>query len=116
MIFLFICNEIPDKSIREDKTFESKGEISDRILYVFEGCNWGVGDYIVINGVETWLMNFTITDTMVNVNEILDGKYPDKIDNYYYPIGRITMLSKINILYDDANFLIKLKKIKYKYI
>lgn len=36
---------------------------------------------------------------------ILNGDYPDKLDNYYYPVGRCAMLKNINVLYDKNDFL-----------
>jgi hypothetical protein len=70
---------------------------------------------VLINGIETWLMYFTVNETVTDVESILSGKYPDKLDNYYYPIGRCAMLKNINILYDKSNFLDNLKKRLSKY-
>jgi hypothetical protein len=70
----------------------------------------GICDFILINGVETWLMYFTVSETLTEINSILNGKYPDKLDNYYYPIGRCAMLKDIYVLWDKSNFLDDLKK------
>jgi hypothetical protein len=79
-------------------------------INVFEGGHWGTGDLVLINGVETWLMYFTLNESLKDVEAILNGEYPDKLDNYYYPIGRCAMLTNINILCDKNAFLYSLKK------
>lgn len=76
----------------------------------FEGGHWGIGDFMRINGVETWLMYFSQKETISEIESILNGDYPDKIDNYYYPVGRCAMLKDIRILFDKDNFLSSLKE------
>ena len=49
------------------------------------------------------------------MDSILNGDYPEKLDNYYYPIGRCAMLKNISILYDKNDFLRSLKKKLLKY-
>jgi hypothetical protein len=55
-------------------------------------------------------MYFTAIETLTNAEAVLSGKYPDKLDNYYYPIGRLAMLKNMSVLYDKNNFLNDLKK------
>ena len=107
-IFIY-CDEIPEFETRRTILSSIDPDICNVKLNIFEDGNWGTGDYVEINGVETWLMYFKTSDTEKNVCQILNGEFPDKIDNYYYPIGRIAMLEKINILYDDNEFLRSLK-------
>ncbi|MDF2987808.1 MAG: hypothetical protein K0R50_3318 [Eubacterium sp.] len=108
--FFIYCDEIPDIEKRKKILSNLDTEICNIKMNIFEGGHWGTGDFIEINGVETWLMFFKITDVIRNIDEILSGKYPDKIDNYYYPIGRVGMLEKITILYDKNEFLKSLKE------
>jgi hypothetical protein len=54
-------------------------------------------------------MYFTIDETLDDIDSILDGNYPDKLENYYYPIGRCAILKNINILYEKNDFLKNLK-------
>lgn len=60
-------------------------------------------------------MYFTVNETLCDVESILNRDYPDKLDNYYYPIGRCAMLKDINVLYDNNSFLYSLKKRLYEY-
>lgn len=107
-IFIY-CDEIPDVKRRQALINEMGELLQDGKINVFEGGHWGTGDFVLINGVETWLMYFTLKESIEDVEAILSGTFPDKLDNYYYPIGRCAMLKGINILYDKACFLAELK-------
>jgi hypothetical protein len=71
--------------------------------------HWGQGDSFLIAGVETWLLYFTLTETRAELEAILAGKYPDRLDNYYYPIGRCAMWKEMQAYYDPYGFLASLK-------
>lgn len=113
-VFIY-CDVIP--------VFEKRQAIVDQLgdllqegkINVFEGGHWGSGDFVRINGIETWLMYFTVDETLNAVESILNGDYPDKLDNYYYPIGRCAMLKNINVLYDKNSFLYSLKERLFEY-
>lgn len=107
-IFIY-CSAIPDISDRQNMIDQLGNQVKDVKVNVFEGGHWGTGDFVLINGIETWLMYFTVNETLIDVEAILNGKYPDKLDNYYYPIGRCAMLKNINVLYDKIEFLPNLK-------
>jgi hypothetical protein len=106
-IFVY-CKEIPGVDIR-DILLNEVESIEDIKVNVFQEGHWGIADYASINGVETWIMYFTIEETKLNIDSILRGDYPDKLDNYYYPIGRCAMLKDINIVYDKDGFLQSMK-------
>lgn len=115
-IDLFIyCDSIPGSDEREaaiKRVGQSFGDVS---IGVFQGGHWGTGDLVHINGIETWLMYFTIAEALQELEYILEGRYPDKLDNYYYPIGRCAMLSGICILSDRSGFLDSLKNRLHEY-
>ncbi|MDF2943263.1 MAG: hypothetical protein K0S01_2121 [Herbinix sp.] len=108
-IFIY-CDMIPNYEKRQALLNQMGNQIQEGKINIFEGGHWGIGDFMLINGVETWLMYFTVTDTVTDVEAILNGEYPDKLDNYYYPIGRCAMLKNINVLFDQCDFLDDLKK------
>ncbi|MBZ9623649.1 DUF4037 domain-containing protein [Clostridium sp. FP2] len=108
-IFIY-CDMIPNFEKRQAIINQLGNQIQEGKVNIFEGGHWGIGDFVLINGIETWLMYFTVSETLTNVESILNGKYPDKLDNYYYPIGRCSMLKNINVLCDKSNFLNNLKK------
>lgn len=108
-VFIY-CDTIPELEERQAIVNQLSDLLQGGKFNVFEGGHWGIGDFVLINGVETWLMYFTVNETLNDVESILNGDYPDKLDNYYYPIGRCAMLKDINILCDKNNFLYSLKK------
>ena len=113
-VFIY-CDRIPDVEKRQAIINKLGRQIQEGKVNIFEGGHWGVGDFVLINGVETWLMYFTVNETLTDVEAILSGKYPYKLDNYYYPIGRCAMMKNINVLYDKNYFLDNLKKRLYEY-
>jgi hypothetical protein len=110
-IDLFIyCDTIPSPE-RRQSVIDQMGDLAqDGRVKVFAGGHWGEGDFLRINGVETWLMYFTQRDVSRNVDAILNGDFPDKLDNYYYPIGRCAMLQSCTVLYDPGDYLHSLKE------
>lgn len=113
-IFIY-CDIVPSPEKRQAILNQLGNHVQEVKVNIFEEGHWGIGDFVFINGIETWLMYFTVNETVTDVESILSGKYPDKLDNYYYPIGRCAMLKNINILYDKNNFLDNLKKRLSKY-
>lgn len=108
-IFIY-CDKIPEIEQRKRIINELGNLLQESKINVFEGGHWGIGDFTLINGVETWLMYFTKIETTVDIEAILKGDYPDKLDNYYYPIGRCAMLKNINVLCDKDGYLNSLKE------
>ncbi|MDF2672959.1 MAG: hypothetical protein K0R09_1224, partial [Clostridiales bacterium] len=113
-IFIY-CDVIPESHERQGIIDQMDDLLQEGNINVFEGGHWGTGDFGLINGVETWLMYFTINETLNEIEAVLNGDYPDKLDNYYYPIGRCAMLRNINVLCDKNNFLGSIKKRLLKY-
>lgn len=108
-IFIY-CDEIPKLDVRKTILNQMGDLLQEVRINVFEGGHWGSGDFALINGVETWLMYFTVGGTLNDIQSILNGNCPDRLDNYYYPVGRCAMLKDINVLYDKNDFLCSLKK------
>lgn len=107
-VFIY-CDRIPELKDREIVLNQLNAQLQEVKMNVFEGGHWGTGDFVLINGVETWFMYFTESETLKDVEAILNGDYPDKLDNYYYPVGRCAMLKNINVLWDKNGFLQTLK-------
>jgi hypothetical protein len=110
-IDLFVyCEVIPAPDQRRAALDQLGTQAQDARVNVFEGGTWGTGDFLLLNGVETWLMYFTLHENTRNVEAILNGDFPDKLNNYYYPLGRCAMLKGINVLYDRTGYLHSLKE------
>jgi hypothetical protein len=108
-VFIY-CDTVPLFEKRKSIINQIGSLLQEEKINVFEGGHWGIGDFMLINGVETWLMYFTEKETINNIESILNGDYPGKLENYYYPIGRCAMLKEISILYDKDSFLSLLKE------
>jgi hypothetical protein len=109
-IDLFIyCDEIPALARRQEVLDALCGVIEEGKADVIHGGRWGYGDFALLNGVETWLMYFTMEETLADAESILKGEQPDKLDNYYYPVGRLAMLKNMTVLFDRSGFLSGLK-------
>jgi hypothetical protein len=105
-IDLFVyCTEIPApeereevlRSLREDVAQVETGRLTDG--------HWGRGDRLLLAGVETWLLYFTVEETAAELEAILGGEYPERLDSYYYPIGRCATWKSMRLLYDPDGFL-----------
>jgi hypothetical protein len=109
-IDLFIyCDDIPTIEKRRSALFSVENNLSGIDLNVFEGGNWGIGDRVFMNGIETWLMYFLENDTLAEIDSILHGERADR-EGSYYPIGRCAMFTGIHILYDKGGYLASMKK------
>lgn len=107
-IDLFVyCAGIPELTER-NRALEDIGLLNANVQ---QGGHWGVVDLVLLCGIETYLMYFTVEETVDNVREILDGDYPDKLDNYYYPTGRLATLREMTILSDASGFLYSMKRL-----
>lgn len=107
-IFIY-CDEIPSEQVRYQSIKELGERIEDIKSNIFYNDEWGMSDYCTIEGIETWMMYFSKNDVEKNAQEILNGKYLGKVDNYYYPIGRLAMLKNLTVLYESDDFIKKLK-------
>lgn len=109
-IDLFIyCSEIPALYERQAVLDALSALVKEYKTNVIRGGRWGYGDFALLNGVETWLMHFTMEETLSDVESVLSGEQPDKQDNYYYPVGRLAMLKNMTVLFDRNGFLPNLK-------
>lgn len=106
-IFVY-CAEIPEEEIRIDAISSIDG--IENIKNIGSGKSWGYIDYCSIMGIDTCVMYFKTDDVIADNNEILEGKFLWKTDNYFFPVGRLSMFSNINILYDEERFLEKVKE------
>jgi hypothetical protein len=105
-IDLFVyCTEIPSKSQRQALLMPLGDEIGQVEIGRLESGHFGQGDCVMVAGVETWLLYFTLADARAELELILDGQSLDRLDNYYYPIGRLAMWKTMRVLYDPDGFL-----------
>lgn len=106
-LFVF-CDEIPSEAERLAAYKPCSGLFSERCMTTAEGGYWGTVDMLLVDGVETFLMYFTVADMSRYLGEVLAGKHPDR-DGAFYPTGRLATILMINVLYDEAGTLAMLK-------
>lgn len=100
-IDLFVyCTEVPPAEQRAawlEGLATDKGRIE---IGAPVGRNWGVADSLLLGGVETWLMYFTVDQLWAEIRTTLRGQSVERVDNYYYPVGRLAMFQTVESLYD----------------
>lgn len=107
-VFLY-CDAIPDEISREAALASMGGCLADARAGVFSGGRWGAGDFARIEGVDTWLMFFTVREAQAEVESILNGDHPGR-EGGFYPTGRCAMYLGMEILCDRTGFLASLKE------
>jgi hypothetical protein len=109
-IDIFLLGErIPDYGERKAIYDKNSSLFTQCIMNVCEGGDWGTGDILIIDGIETMLMYFRTDETLEYINDILEGKHLDCI-NGFYPVGRCATMKSINIIYDKSGVLGSLKE------
>jgi len=110
-IDLFVyCTEILSKKERQDLLTPLKEAIEQIEIGQVENGHWGQGDRLLIAGIETWLLYFTLAEARGELDAILDGQYLGRLDSYYYPIGRCAMWKTMRVFYDLDGVLQSFKK------
>ncbi len=104
-IFVY-CREIPAAGERRALL---SGIAQDYVPGTDPG-RWGICDLTYIDVEEVWLMYVTEEDTRRETEEILSGSMPDKIDNYYYPVGRLATIKNLSAIFDKTGFVAGLKR------
>jgi hypothetical protein len=103
-IDLFVyCTEIPGVVEREE-WLAPPGMTEVQVGRLSDG-HWGQGDSLVLAGVETWLLYFTVSEAREELEAVLRGEYLERLDNYYYPTGRLAMWKTMRALYDPDGLL-----------
>lgn len=100
-IDLFVyCTEIPRQDDRRVR-LEGLGVAVSRVhIEAPVDGPWGVADTLCLCGVETWVMYFTVDALWAEIGATLRGESVRRVDDYYYPVGRLAMLRSMEPLYD----------------
>jgi len=100
-IDLFVyCTEIPLPGNRKAR-LDTLGDVVGQVqIGALTGGAWGVADALYLGGVETWVMYFTVDQLWAEIAAVLRGESVKRVDEDYYPVGRLAMLQSIESLYD----------------
>lgn len=108
-IDLFVyCSKIPDKKERFN-LLSTLSFINNFQVEKLGGGYWGKGDCCLIQGIEVWILYFAVEDTIDELNKILTGDYQWRLNNYFYPLGRLAMWKKMTVFYDPDGILTSFK-------
>lgn len=109
-IDIFVLTETVPNSENRNTVYDSSTEKYENILMnVCEGGNWGTGDVLLIDGIETMLMYFDVMSTRKYISEILEGKHLDSV-NGFYPIGRCSTICNMQVIHDENKVLDSIKQ------
>lgn len=108
-IFIY-CDQIPSEQARNNNMNQLADHVEDIEINIFSNDKWGYSDYCIIEGIDTWIMYFRKKDVVKNAQEIMRGEHLDKIDNYFYPVGRLAMFNNFTVFYEVDDFMKQLKK------
>ena len=115
-IDLFVyCTDIPAQSQRHNALASLGESVKQIAIGRSESGHWGQGDSLLVAGVETWLMFFTLAEARTELEAVLGGQYLGRLDSYYYPIGRCAMWKAMRIFYDPDGILRSFKARLEKY-
>lgn len=107
-IFLY-CDAVPPAESRLAALESLGGLLGDVRVGAFAGGRWGIADLAHIEGIEAWLMYFTVVEAEAEVESILRGEHPGR-EGGFYPTGRCAMYLSMDILCDRAGFLSGMKE------
>ncbi|HYF79279.1 MAG TPA: DUF4037 domain-containing protein [Symbiobacteriaceae bacterium] len=100
-IDLFVyCTEIPHAGERTACLARLGADVDQVCIGALAGGNWGVADSLLLRGIETWVMYFTVEQLWAEIEATLAGRSVARVENYYYPVGRLAMLQRMEVLYD----------------
>ncbi len=112
-LFVF-CDEIPAENERRAAYDTCPEAFSECRMTVCEGGHWGTEDALVVEGVDTFFMYFTVEEMRRYIMDVLDGKYPDS-ENGFYPTGRLATIDTINVLAEKGDTMEPLKALVREY-
>lgn len=104
-IDLFVyCTGIPAAGKRM-QLYGELADVTELSVDKLAGGRWGVADTMLIAGVETWIMYFTLSEVDEELSSILSGEEKGRQDNYFYSTGRLSMMLNFRVLYDADGYL-----------
>lgn len=103
-VFIF-CSRIPEPEVRREALMPLAGALGSVEIGALHSRHWGEGDCLDLSGMEVWLMYFDARAQREYLEAVLRGEHPDKVDNYFYPTGRLATIAGIKPLYDRSGWL-----------
>lgn len=113
-VFVF-CSRVPDETIRAETLAVLGPELEQMEIGAIHSPHWGEGDCLTLLGMEVWLMYFDAEAQRKYALAVLEGRHPDKVDNYFYPTGRLSTIAGMKPLMDRNGWLASMKSLVKTY-
>ena len=113
-VFIF-CSRIPEPEVRREALMPLAGAMGSVEIGALHSRHWGEGDCLDLSGMEVWLMYFDAQAQREYLEAVLRGEHPDKVDNYFYPTGRLASIAGMKPLYDRSGWLQSAKELLREY-
>lgn len=104
-----LCTMIPTEEERKNVYSKYSGEYSECQMNVCNGGVWGYGDILIIKGIDVMFMYFTMDEMEEYLDAVLQGNHLER-DGGFYPMGRLSSVESINILYESSAVWTSLKE------
>jgi len=88
------CETVPSPDRRK--------ELYSGDLPLFKGERWGEGDRVIMEGVEIFVMYFTVDAAVKDVESILSGSRSVKEEGGFYTTGRLAMYKNLLAITEDG--------------
>ncbi len=95
-----LCGVIPDYEERQSCYAGQRQLYTECNMEVCrEDVHWGTGDILLVDGVETMFMYFTVDSMKEYLETVASGQRLEP-EGEFYPLGRLATMRSIHILYD----------------
>jgi hypothetical protein len=113
-VFVF-CDRVPSEAQRAEALAPLGVEMERARIGAIHSAHWGEGDCLTLTGMEVWLMYFDAEAQREYALAVLEGAHLDKVDNYFYPTGRLATLAGMKPLLDRNGWLASTKAFVARY-
>jgi len=108
MDLFVLCTELPSREERELWYSELTTGNYTLQLEVCSGGVWGTGDLFVVDGIDVMPMYFTVREMHTYLEEVMACRHLEKVGGFY-PVGRLSSVSLLTVLYEKEDAWTKLK-------
>lgn len=103
--FFIYCSQVPATDQRQQAVRSLPGQEDSQAIQKFVDPHWGTGDLMEINGMPCWLMYFACDQALAELEDLLSGNQLDRVEDGYYPVGRLATWQNMQVIYDPQGYL-----------
>ena len=113
-VFAF-CDHAPGEVRRAEALAPLEADLKCVEIGAIHSPHWGEGDCVKLAGMEVWLMYFDAAAQREYALAVLEGLHPGKVDNYFYPTGRLATFAGMKPLMDRNGWISSMKALVARY-